>query len=336
MRKAVILAGSSFAVIILVFGAILGTVTDSAAQQINVGAPVELNPDGLPPWAPDLLNRYGTTCPEVTPPVLAAQIEAESGWNPNAVSPVGAQGLTQFMPGTWATYGTDGDGDGKADPFNPADAVASQSRYMCQLVAQVKAANINGDVLDNALASYNAGFGSVKIANGIPPFPETQNYVARIRSLIGKYSKNGNQIGGAASGDAAAVLAAASKWVGTPYAWGGGTLNGPSGGMPPDVGVIGFDCSSLARYAFYQGTGGKITLPRTSAAQYAATISRPVPKDQLVPGDLMFWGSSPGTIHHIAIYIGNGQMIEAPQSGQTVHITGVRLTGDFLGATRVL
>ena len=74
--------------------------------------------------------RAGSICPEITPPLIAAQIEAESNWNPNAGSGAGAQGMAQFMPGTWASAGKDGDGDGKADILNPKDAIYSQGAYM--------------------------------------------------------------------------------------------------------------------------------------------------------------------------------------------------------------
>ena len=80
-----------------------------------------------------LLEEAAQTCAPVTAPLLAAQIAQESGWNPRAVSPVGAQGLSQFMPATWAAYGIDADGDGTADPFTPADAIASQAKYMCAI-----------------------------------------------------------------------------------------------------------------------------------------------------------------------------------------------------------
>lgn len=66
--------------------------------------------------------------------------------------------------------------------------------------------------------------------------------------------------------------------------------------------------------------GGK-SLPRTSAMQYGATT--PVSRSQLQPGDLMFWGSSPGSIHHVAMYLGGGQIIQAPRTGRDVEIVGI-------------
>lgn len=134
----------------------------------------------------DLVAAAAGECPEVTAPLLAAQLDAESGWNPTAVSPVGAQGLAQFMPATWAAYGVDGNGDGIKDPFEPADAIASQARYMCVLVDEVRSVADSADVgiIELILAAYNAGPGAVRQAGGIPGFEETRAYVTRITMLM--------------------------------------------------------------------------------------------------------------------------------------------------------
>lgn len=89
--------------------------------------------------------------------VLGAQLQQESGWNPKAVSPVGAKGLAQFMPGTWATFG-------KGDPFNPEDAIAAQGRYLKYLFDFMKPHNRGDDEyqVKLILAGYNAGEGAVK------------------------------------------------------------------------------------------------------------------------------------------------------------------------------
>src|SRR5213078_1973532 len=93
-------------------------------------------------------------------------------------------------PSTWAIYGTDGDGDGKADPRDPADAIKTQAVYMCHLVDFVKGTpGLHGEVVDLELAAYNAGPGNVQKYGGIPPFQETTNYVTKIRQLANtKYS----------------------------------------------------------------------------------------------------------------------------------------------------
>jgi hypothetical protein len=102
--------------------------------------------------------------------LLAAQLLAESNFNPFAVSPAGAQGIAQFMPGTAAAYGLD-------DPFDPEEAIDAQAHLMSDLLKQFGSVSL-------ALAAYNAGPGAVAACNCIPPYPETQAYVARILGLL--------------------------------------------------------------------------------------------------------------------------------------------------------
>lgn len=111
---------------------------------------------------------------------LAAQIETESQWNPNATSPVGAKGLTQFMPETWKTYG-------EGDATDPHNAIKAQGKYMGVLYKTFRDNNYGRDATDLAFAAYNAGEGAVQAHHGIPPYTETQNYVRKIRDLSGKY-----------------------------------------------------------------------------------------------------------------------------------------------------
>jgi soluble lytic murein transglycosylase-like protein len=107
--------------------------------------------------------------------LLAAQLQAESAWDPAAVSQVGAQGLAQFMPATWELYGNGG------DPFNPFEAIAAQGRYLKALKTQVASVSTDADELvRHTLAAYNAGPGTVLGHEGVPPFQETRAYVDRI------------------------------------------------------------------------------------------------------------------------------------------------------------
>ncbi len=135
------------------------------------------------------------------------------------------------------------------------------------------------------------------------------------------------------------VVQAALAYLGTTYAWGGGNRYGPTRGIHDggiadyyqDYNRIGFDCSGLALYAWAQ-VG--VYLPHYSAYQfnYGTRISR----SNLQPGDLVFFATNvynPATIHHVAIYIGNGQMVEAPQSGSVVRVRSLRTSG-YIGATR--
>ena len=83
--------------------------------------------------------EVGQSCaPRINPALLAAQLYQESGWNPNAQSGAQAQGIAQFIPGTWATHGVDGDGDGDRDVWDPKDAIPSAASYDCKLASYVK------------------------------------------------------------------------------------------------------------------------------------------------------------------------------------------------------
>jgi hypothetical protein len=107
----------------------------------------------------------------VSAALLAAQLMAESNFNPFAVSPAGAQGIAQFMPATAASYGLD-------DPFDPVAAIDAQAHLMSDLIHQLGSPEL-------ALAGYNAGPGAVESCHCIPPYPETQAYVTRILALLG-------------------------------------------------------------------------------------------------------------------------------------------------------
>ena len=108
---------------------------------------------------------------QVSAHLLAAQIYAESNFNPFAQSGAGAQGIAQFIPSTAHAYGV-------ANPFDPADAIDGQAHLMHDLLAQFASVPL-------ALAAYNAGPGPVAACGCVPPFAETQAYVAKIVGLLG-------------------------------------------------------------------------------------------------------------------------------------------------------
>lgn len=141
--------------------------------------------------------KAGQICPEVPPALIAAQIESESNWNPNAKSPVGATGIAQFMPFNFHLI-KDENGNGTASALDPADAIMAQGRFMCGFVPMFKDAATGEELMKLLAAAYNAGPGAV-LPNGcgkadtgrckpsIPNNGETPPYVARIMSLMAKY-----------------------------------------------------------------------------------------------------------------------------------------------------
>jgi soluble lytic murein transglycosylase-like protein len=140
-------------------------------------------PAGYAPW----VSFAAGLCEEINAPLLAAQIEQESGWNDRAVSSIGAEGIAQFLPGTWATYGLDANKNGVNSPFDPADGIVAMGIYMCSLYRLV--ANVPGDRTRNALWAYNAGPEATRNAGGNPPTAEAENYANRIlKELVPKYT----------------------------------------------------------------------------------------------------------------------------------------------------
>jgi cell wall-associated NlpC family hydrolase len=113
------------------------------------------------------------------------------------------------------------------------------------------------------------------------------------------------------------VLSSARKYLGTPYSWGGGDKNGPTKGTAQGANTVGFDCSGLTLYAWAQ-VG--VTLPHYTDSQANMGINVPLGQEQ--PGDLLFYagGNDPSgaKYHHVTMYTGNGNVIQAPQTGDVV------------------
>ncbi|WP_319945141.1 NlpC/P60 family protein [Nocardia macrotermitis] len=133
------------------------------------------------------------------------------------------------------------------------------------------------------------------------------------------------------------VVDRAMSQLGVTYAWGGGNGDGPTKGIH-DGGVadkygdykkIGFDCSGLMVYAF---AGVGISLPHYSGYQYQ--MGTKVPVAQRERGDMLFWGRNGS--EHVALYLGNGKMLEAPESGEVVRVTAVRTSGIMPKAVRLI
>lgn len=303
-------------VIMLVLLPVLG-MAGMAASTGGLGTALRVG--SVPATYTALIQQAGSVCEAVSPSLLAAQLEAESGLNPNARSSAGAMGIAQFMPGTWRAWGVDANGDGKASPWDPADAIASQARYDCALAAQMaralKSGRVRGSLVELMLAAYNAGPGAVLSAGGIPGIEETKNYVVKIVSRAGAFA-NSTGTGLPAGAFAARFIAAAQAQLGVDYLWAGGSFTGATSGG----GVTGFDCSGLVLYAAYQASNGQIKLPHSADIQ--ARKGTPVPLDQLQPGDVISF-TKPGqsVAHHIGIYLGSNKMIHAPRTGDVVKVS---------------
>lgn len=134
----------------------------------------------VPPEQIDKLVNANAASQGVDPALIKAIIANESGFNANATSNVGAQGLMQLMPGTAS-------GLGVTNAYDPAQNVWGGTKYIKGLLDR-----FNGDTR-RAIAAYNAGPGAVEKYDGVPPYAETQNYVQNVLASYEKYRSQGQQ-----------------------------------------------------------------------------------------------------------------------------------------------
>jgi cell wall-associated NlpC family hydrolase len=234
----------------------------------------------------------------VTPPIIGAPLDGTAGRAAVADTDHGtydddtvhdrALGPLQILPATWRDVRVDGNNDGRRDPQNIDDASAGAAELLCR----------SGDLRDlptlrHALLGYNS----------------SDAYVAAVLDALAVFDAAAN---GAMPGNerAEAAIAAALTQIGKPYVWG---ATGPDS----------YDCSGLTQWAYAQAG---VSLPRTSREQWNAGPHPTV--DDLRRGDLLFYANDvtdPSTIYHVAMYVGAGNMIEAPHTGASVRTRLVRL-----------
>lgn len=193
----ILLAGS---VLLLVLGLVVGVLVlggspggqdETAANPCAVpgtgggGEPVAKGKVPKPEWEKEIIRASKVA--QLPSSTMAAQLDTESQWNPNAKSPVGAGGLAQFMPDTWASYS-----HGKP-VTDPIASIRAQGEYLRDLRKEVApiAKSSKTSESDLVFAAYNAGPGAVQAAGGVPDFEETRNYVAKINELAKSYEAEG-------------------------------------------------------------------------------------------------------------------------------------------------
>ncbi|MGW1616388.1 C40 family peptidase [Streptomyces sp. NPDC002285] len=236
-----------------------------------------------------------------------------------------AVGPFQFLPSTWEGVGKDTSGERRADPHNADDAALGAAIYLCgngrdltkrtQLKAAIFRYNRSNAYVTNVLGWIDQYTTAAKN-------PDLNNATVKVRT----------------------VLEAALSQRGVPYSWGGGNASGKSYGIccspsgKSGTTIKGFDCSGLTTYAY---TKIGIRLPRTAAAQ--AGVGRRIPATlgtgALKAGDLVFYAYAPGrdsTIYHVGIYVGSGQMVNAPRPATVVRLDSVNAMSGYAGGARLL
>ncbi len=283
------------------FGALVSllgiVVVGSAATVFGGGAPAATAAAtaSIPPAMLTLYQSAATTCPGLPWTVLAAigTIESDNGQSTlpgvhSGANSAGAEGPMQFEPATFAAYDepVPPGGADPPSPYDPTDAVYAAARMLCANGAA------NGADLAGAIESYN----------------HSSSYVAQVLALAQSYG--GTTASLVPTGSSAGVVAAewAMQQIGTPYVWGGETQG------------VGFDCSGLVQAA-YRAAG--VALPRVAQNQYDET-AKVLPDAPLALGDLVFFGSGPGGIDHVGLYVGvqgeSSVMVDAPFTGAVVRV----------------
>jgi NlpC/P60 family len=296
-----------FAVVFLVLGLMALALSTSL---IGGGAPSPQAQQDIPQQLLPVYQTAADSCPGLPWSVLAAigKVETDHGRSTapgvrSGANFAGAAGPMQIGIGgkagnTFAGYAIDADGGG-ASVYSPADAIFTAANYLCQ----------NG-----------AGQGR-DVAGAIFAYNHADWYVTKVLAIASTYAASEGLAPGAPAEEvAAAAVQFAYSQLGKPYKWGA-------------TGELGFyDCSGLMLRAYQKGG---ITLPRTSRQQWYVG-ARVWNVADMLPGDLVFYAyntADPATIHHVGIYIGAGNMIDAPYTGANVRITPF-LRGDFIGAVR--
>ena len=267
-------------------------------------------------WIP-LLQQAASSCPGLDWSVLAgvARVESDFGRSTepgvtSGANGAGAEGPMQFLPASFAAYdhpvrddpvATPSPPGSAESPYDATDAVFAAARLLC---ADGVASDPRG-----ALVAYNCGSDS-------PPCQlASDGYASEVLAAADSY---GSPAGGSPGPVGQVVLAAAASMIGRPYVW-----------AAADPG-LGFDCSGLTQWAYAQAG---VALPHDAQAQY--DLGPPGPAADLAPGDLVFFGGGRTGVDHVGVYVGDGQMLDAPHRGAEVRIDFVSsFTPRFVGATR--
>jgi peptidoglycan DL-endopeptidase CwlO len=266
------------------------------------GGPTALARADIPPAYLVLYMDAAQTCPGLAWSVLAGigKVESDHGRAQapgvqSGANPAGAEGPMQFLPGTFEQYAVDGDHDGRLNVYDAADAIYTAAAMLC---ASGAAAGTPGG-LSEAVFAYN----------------HSQAYVGDVLSWAARYAAPAPAGAGSAAGAAgiaANAIGFAMAQLGKPYVWG---ATGPEA----------YDCSGLV-YAAYASAGVRIARTTFGWRQDGPQV----PFTSIEPGDLLFSAGSdgtPGNPGHVVMYLGGGQVIQAPQTGQTVQIDPLDLSG---------
>ncbi len=274
------------------------------------------------------------------------------------------EGLLQKTASWWAANGIDGDSvgpvPGSGDPYDAEDAIATLARFDCNLASELNVdalSQSSGLAVDDLIATaYYGGAGSTtsyaQATGALPPESQAQAVLAALATFSLDGTDGSGGVGPAAttttvpagstpgpppsSSDlGTAIVAFAQDELGVPYVWGGGDYAGPTNGLVGGS-VVGFDCSGLVLYAVYQASLGAVQLPHYTGTQvqmgqavFVGTGADALASGSLQPGDLIYFDNvdpSQAGWDHVGIYVGGGDMIDAPETGEDVQVDNLATT----------
>ncbi|MEE4023031.1 NlpC/P60 family protein [Gordonia sp. PKS22-38] len=242
-----------------------------------------------------------------------------------------SSGVPAAPPGTAPGAGGD----------NQALAVAAQAaaKLALDVGQQVLAGLVGQQQLPHSELLDELGVGGTDMTGSGPDSLSSAIGSGSLGSLFGSSGGGGGMVRPGLRGPQAVeiVVNRALSQLNVPYAWGGGDANGPTRGIRDggvadshgDYNKIGYDCSGLMIYAF---AGVGIELPHYTGYQY--TSGPQFPLSQMRRGDMIFYG--PNASQHVALYLGDNKMIEAPQSGDVVKVSPLRTAGAMPNVVRLL
>ncbi|MGH9016591.1 MAG: NlpC/P60 family protein, partial [Acidimicrobiales bacterium] len=283
-----------------------GSATGAPASVVSPPAASKAVGDLPPAYEALMQGAVAAECPGLAWTVLAGIAKVESDFGRSSLPGVhsganaaGAEGPMQFEPATFAVYHVVAPGGtDPASPYDPADAIYSAAHLLC------------ADGGGNPAHLYAAIF----------DYNHSDAYVSLVLAYAQRY---GEEAGAGADADpsglGSVIVADAEAYLGTRYVWGG------------ENPATGFDCSGLVQWVYAEAG---ISLPRVAQDQYDHGPHLPAGVT-LYPGDLVFFGSGPAAVEHVGIYVGNGDMIDAPYTGAVVRVDRVASVPlGFVGATR--
>ena len=233
----------------------------------------------------------------------------------------------------WSAIFTSGSTDQFLQQMSALDVIASDNTAMLDQLTDVttQAANARKAAADAKQRADKATVDAETAVNTLKTKKaDLDTQIQQVEDAYGDLSQDEKdelgtvQDNGVYLGPPGAVndaLQAALGRRGSEYEWG---ATGPNE----------FDCSGLTSWAYKQAG---VTIPRTSRQQW--TVGKPVSKDALQPGDLLFYddgSGNPATIHHVGMYVGDGRMVDAPTEGKLVDVRPIRSDGHYIGARRIV